>query len=97
MHEHRAYSSSLSFIGHWPIGDKFQYVATNTIAPVMRGRAVIDYMAEVDAGAYATRFHPTHAVRIISMQGHGAFHGSKKLGHPVPLSNFVLPRKSVAR
>ncbi len=63
---------------------------------MMRGRAVIEYMAEVYAGACATHFHPPHAVGIISMQVTEPSRGSKKLGHPVPLSNFVLLRKSVS-
>ena len=92
-HEHRGDSSSLSIIGHWPVRDKFQYVAIYTIAPVLRGRAVIEYMAEVYAGACATYFHPTHAMRIISMQGHGALYRFEEAGPSCAAFEFRIAEK----
>ena len=85
-------SSALSFIGYRPVRDKFQYVAIYTIGPMMRGRAVIEYMAEVYAGACATHFHPPHAVRIISMQCHRAFHRFEEAG-PSRAAEFCIAEK----
>ena len=60
---------------------------------MMRGRAVIEYMAEVYAGACATHFHPPHAVRIISMQCHRAFHRFKEAGPSRAAFEFRIAEK----
>src|SRR3982751_241876 len=59
----------------------------------MRRRAIIEYVAEVYAGACATYFHPMHAVRIISMQGHGAFHRFEEAGPSCAAFEFRIAEK----
>ena len=76
------------------VGYKLQHVAVDAVALVGGRGAVIEDVAEMDAGAGAAYFDAHHAERASSCRLMAPATGLEKLGQPVPLSNLLVLRKS---
>ncbi len=62
------------------IGHELQHVAVDAVALVGGRRAVVEDVAEVDAGTGAAHFDALHAVVAVFMQADGAFHRVEEAG-----------------
>lgn len=62
------------------IRNKLQHIAVDAIAFIAWRRAVVEDVAEVDAGAGAADFDALHAVREIVVQRYRSFDGIEKAG-----------------